>query len=210
MHKATLLLYCKVSACRQLSSTYIQDRRDIIRRNWHAICRYCLHYVSLMQDYAAGSTHAERILEQRTPGRNIVPGMYCRSVMVMVGRCVLIPVNSVLSKPKKVYTQYIIHTLLWLLLLSFTANAQHLAWRVINRCANKWQSENTVRNWPIKASHIHLKLSLSILVLRTRSPADFHFNSLIWDCFTPGSRGECKFNISMHIWTFPNKEQSHF
>ena len=51
-----------------------------------------------MQDYAAGSTEAERILEQRTPGREIVPGMYCRSVMVMVGRCVLIPVNPLGSE----------------------------------------------------------------------------------------------------------------
>lgn len=60
-----------------------------------------------------------------------------------------------------------------------TANVGHLAWGVINRCDNRQnkcqlQPEDTVRTWPIKILHIHLKPLLFTPVLRTWSSAGFH------------------------------------
>lgn len=65
-----------------------------------------------------------------------------------------------------------------------TANVEHLAWRVIKRCdnrQNKRQShpENTIRNCPITIFDNNLQPRLLTPVLRTRSPAGFHYNIYI-------------------------------
>ena len=137
-------------------------------------CRYCLHYVSLMQRYAADLTHAERMLEQRTPRKCCQVCMYCscavvgRHVAVFPNRLLFLSCTS-LEEIKGVCTQkYRIYTLPFPNLFSpdslkyffhihsyNTANAEHLAQGVINRCDNsknkcQLQPENTVRNWPIK------------------------------------------------------------
>lgn len=65
-----------------------------------------------------------------------------------------------------------------------TANVEHSAWRVIKRCdpgqnKRQLQPENTIRNCPITIFDSNLQLRLLTPVLRTRSPASFHYNIYI-------------------------------